>query len=238
MPVNSSTLLEFYTSTLRIRASIKDMYIGLCLLIKNQIRVEHILAFADAIFAFSITFMAVTIHIPELARNLTEAQVIDELFESIPEFEIYAISFFVIGMYWISYHQMFNQIVGSRSTLTWLTLIFLFFITLIPLATNMTVGFGQYQIVFTLFALILTSAGLLQTIIWIYVTKNKLIDESLSHNEIRYTLLDSIVSPVVFLLSILVSFIDIEIAYYFWIVIIPAEIILRERYSKLAIKFE
>jgi uncharacterized membrane protein len=207
-------------------------------LIKNQIRVEHILAFADAIFAFSITFMAITIRIPELARNLTEVQVIDELFESIPEFEIYAISFFVIGMYWISYHQMFNQIVGSRSTLTWLTLVFLFFITLIPLATNLQIGFGQYQIVFILFALVLTIAGSLLTIMWLYATKNKLIDENLTHNEIRYILLESIVSSVVFLISILVSFIDIQTAYYFWIVIIPADIILRKRYSKLAIKFE
>ena len=207
-------------------------------MIKNQIRVEHILAFADAIFAFSITFMAITIHIPEFTRNLTEAQVIDKLLESIPEFEIYAISFFVIGMYWISYHQMFNHVVGSRSTVTWLTLVFLFFITLIPLATNMQVGFGQYQIVFILFALILTIAGSLLTIMWLYATKNKLIDENLAHNEIRYILLESIVSPVVFLISILVSFIDIQIAYYFWIVIIPADIILRKRYSKLAIKFE
>jgi uncharacterized membrane protein len=207
-------------------------------LIKNQIRVEHILAFADAIFAFSITFMAITIHIPELARNLTETQVIDELFESIPEFEIYAISFFVIGMYWISYHQMFNQIVGSRSALTWLTLVFLFFITLIPLATNVQIGFGQYQIVFILFALVLTIAGSLLTIMWLYATKNKLIDENLTRNEIRYILLESIVSPVVFLISILVSFIDIQIAYYFWIAIIPADIILRKRYSKLAIKLE
>jgi uncharacterized membrane protein len=207
-------------------------------LIKNQIRVEHILAFADAIFAFSITFMAITIHIPELARNLTETQVIDELFESIPEFEIYAISFFVIGMYWISYHQMFNQIVGSRSTLTWLTLVFLFFITLIPLATNLQIGFGQYQIVFILFALVLTIAGSLLTIMWLYATKNKLIDENLTRNEIHYILLESIVSPVVFLISILVSFIDIQIAYYFWIAIIPTDIILRKRYSKLAIKLE
>ena len=34
------------------------------------------------------------------------------------------------------------------------------------------------------------------------------------------TLLDSIVSPVVLLLSILVSFIYVQIAYYFWRVII------------------
>jgi uncharacterized membrane protein len=67
--------------------------------IQNQLRLDHITSFADVIFAFSITFMAVTIKIPNLAQNLTQAQVIHKLLESIPEFEVYAISFFVIGVY-------------------------------------------------------------------------------------------------------------------------------------------
>ena len=123
-------------------------------MIKRQIRLDHVISFADAIFAFSITFMAISIHIPEIAQNLNQAQVIDKLLESIPEFEIYVISFFVIGVYWIAYHQLFNHIAGSHSTMTWLTIVFLFFITLIPIATNLQIGFGQYQIVFALYALV------------------------------------------------------------------------------------
>jgi uncharacterized membrane protein len=43
------------------------------------LRLEHIVSFADAIFAFSITFMAISIDIPNLAQNLTQTQVIDKL---------------------------------------------------------------------------------------------------------------------------------------------------------------
>jgi uncharacterized membrane protein len=196
---------------------------------QHQLRLEHITSFADAIFAFSITFMAITIDIPNLARNLTQAQVINKLLESIPEFEIYVISFFVIGVYWIAYHQIFNHIVGSHWVMTWLTLIFLFFITLIPFATNLEIGFN-YQIVFVLFALVLTMAGALLTITWIHATKNKLIDKNLTQRQIRNISLEAILPTVVFLLSILVSFIDLQIAYYFWIVIIPAKIVLRKKY--------
>ena len=203
---------------------------SLCLLIDRQIRLEHIISFADAIFAFSITFMAISIHIPEIAQNLTQAQVIDKLLESIPEFEIYVLSFFVIGLYWVAYHQIFNHIVGPHSTVTWLTIVFLFFITLIPLATNLQIGFGQYQIVFILYALVLAIAGSLQTIIWIYATKNKSIDKDLNQIEVQSISAESILPPVVFLLSILVSIIDLQTAYYFWIIIIPVKIVLRKRY--------
>ena len=102
--------------------------------------------------------MAISIQIPNLAQNLTQTQVINRLVELVPEFEIYVISFFVIGIYWIAYHQIFNHMVGSHYIITWLTLIFLFFITLIPFATNLQIGYGSYQIVFILYALVLTIA--------------------------------------------------------------------------------
>ena len=196
---------------------------------EHQLRLEHITSFADAIFAFSITFMAITIDIPNLSRNLTQAQVIEKLLESVPEFEIYVISFFVIGVYWIAYHQVFNRIVGSHWIMTWLTLIFLFFITLIPFATNLEIGFN-YPIVFVLYSIVLAMAGVLLTITWLHATKNKLIDKSLTERQIHAISLEAILPTFVVLLSVLVSFIDLQTAYYFWIVIIPAKIILRKEY--------
>ena len=197
--------------------------------VQHQLKLDHITSFADAIFAFSITFMAVSINIPNLAQNLTQTQVIDKLLESIPEFEIYAISFFMIAIYWIEYHQIFNQIVNSDSTVTWLTLVFLFFITLIPLATNVEIGFG-YHLVFVLYALVLAIAGTLLTVTWLHATKNKLIDKDMTQRQIRSILLENILPTVIYFLSILVSFIDLRTAYYFLMVIIPAKIILRKKY--------
>jgi uncharacterized membrane protein len=105
----------------------------------------------------------------------------------------------------------------------------LIFITLIPLATKMEIGFG-YQIVFVLYALVLTMAGASLTIIWMHATKNKLINENLTQRQIHAISLQTLLPTVVFLLSILVSFIDLQIAYYFWIVIIPVKIALRKKY--------
>jgi len=199
-------------------------------LIKRQIRLQDVTSFADAIFAFSITFMAVSIDMPNLEQNLSQSQVLGKLLESAPQFEIYVISFFVIGIYWIAYHQVFNHIVSSHNVLTWLTLLFLFFITLIPFAINLQVGYFSYQVVFVLEALVLTMAGALLTIIWFHALKNDLIDENMTKVEIRNISLVSIVSPAIFLLSIFVSFIDMRAAYYFWILIMPAKAVLRKKF--------
>jgi uncharacterized membrane protein len=198
----------------------------------REIRIEHVISFADAIFAFSITFMAISIQIPDLAENLTQAQVINRLLELCPQFEIYVISFFMIGIYWISYHQIFNRIVGSHPIMVWLTLVFLFFLTLISFATDLQVDYRFYQVVFILYALVLTLAGLLLTLIWLHATKNRLIDKSLNKTEIQNISFQSILPPSVFAISILVSVINLQIAYYFWMLIIPAKIIIRKKYPQ------
>ena len=198
---------------------------------QSKIRLEHVVSFSDAIFAFSITFMAVTIQIPNLPENLTQAQVIENLIGKLgPRFAIYVISFFVIAAYWISYHQIFNHIAGSHVVIVWLNLLFLFFITIIPFAVDLQIDYGLYQVIFILYALVLTAAGALLTLIWLHAMKGRLLDKTLNQTDIQSILLESIVLPSVFVISIFVSIVDLEIAYYFWMVIIPAKVVLRWKY--------
>jgi hypothetical protein len=110
--------------------------------------------------------------------------------------------------------------------------VFLFFITLIPFAVDLQVDYGFYQVIFILYALVLIMAGSLLTFIWLHARKNRLIGKSLDHTEIQNILLESILSPSVFVVSILVSIIDLQVAYYFWLVIIPAKIIIHKKYTR------
>ena len=198
---------------------------------QSKIRLEHVVSFSDAIFAFSITFMAVTIQIPNLPENLTQAQVIQNLIGKLgPRFAIYVISFFVIAAYWISYHQIFNHIAGSHVVIVWLNLLFLFFITIIPFAVDLQIDYGLYQVIFILYAVVLTTAGALLTLIWLHAMKGRLLDKTLNQTDIQSILLESIVLPSVFVISIFVSIVDLEIAYYFWMVIIPAKVVLRWKF--------
>ena len=198
---------------------------------RTKIKLEHVVSFSDAIFAFSITFMAVLIEIPDLPANLSQTEVIQSLVEDLgPRFAIYVISFFVIGLYWISYHQIFNHIEGSHGVIVWLNLVFLFFITIIPFAVDLQVDYGFYQVIFILYALVLTFGGLTLTLIWLHARKNRLIDNTVSRTEIQNVLLESILLPSVFVISILISIVNLQLAYYFWMVIVPAKIIIRKRY--------
>jgi uncharacterized membrane protein len=72
-----------------------------------SIKVEHVISFSDAIFVFAITLMALSIDISDLPSNLTQSELLDKLYGLFPQFESYIISFAVIAIFWVSYHQVF-----------------------------------------------------------------------------------------------------------------------------------
>jgi len=159
--------------------------------------------------------MAISIHVPNLPEDLTQEQVINRLLGQSSHFEIYAISFFVIGIYWIAYHQIFNHITGSHGIIIWLNLAFLFSITIISLAVDLQVQYGSYYAIFAIYASVLTFCGLLLTLIWLHARKKGLIDNTLNSTEIQNITLQSVLTPSVFAFSILISIVNVQIAYYF-----------------------
>jgi uncharacterized membrane protein len=193
---------------------------------KPQVKLDHIIIFSDAIFAFSITIVLLSIPIPQLPDNLDEEQIQAKLWEMKPYFESYAISFAVIGIYWISYHKVFNKITGSHPVLVGLNLVFLFFVTLISLFTILDIQHGSYRTVFVLYAMVLTLTGSTLAFIWFHAGKMDLLHNDLSPLLKRYILIQMIIPPIIFSISIPISFIQVNVAQYFWLAIIPVNIII------------
>ena len=101
---------------------------------------------------------------------------------------------------------------------------------MISFAVDLQVDYGFYPIVFSIYAIVLIFAGSLLAIIWLHVNKNELIDSTLILSAIQNVILQTILTPIVFSISILISLVNIQIAYYFWLIIIPAKIIINKRY--------
>ena len=67
-------------------------------------------------------------------------------------------------------------------------------------------------------------------IIWLHAKKNELIDTTLTAIAIQNITLQTILTPIVFAVSILIAIINVQTAYYFWLTIIPAKIIINKKY--------
>ena len=200
---------------------------------KSHIKTEHVISFSDAIFAFSITIVLLSIEVPQLPSNITESNFLDELLKLAPSFETYAICFGIIGVYWIVYHRLFNRISGSHPLIVALNLVFLFFVTLISLFTVLNIKYGYLHIVFILYEIVLVLTGSMLTIIWLSAVKTGSTDKDITPSLRKLVLLQSVTPPVIFLASIGISFISIDIAQYFWLAIVPCRIIISKKASKI-----
>jgi uncharacterized membrane protein len=107
-----------------------------------RVKPEHVVSFGDAIFAFAITLMTLSIDIPDLPPNLTESQLLSRLYDMYPQVESYIISFAVISIFWVSYHQVFNFIKESHISMVYLNLLFLLFITFLSVTTSLVISYG------------------------------------------------------------------------------------------------
>ncbi|MFZ0221980.1 MAG: TMEM175 family protein [Candidatus Nitrosopolaris sp.] len=198
----------------------------------NQIKIEYVISFSDALFAFSITFMALSIQIPTLSSNISDSELTQRLGQLlIPNIIHYIISFMVVGMYWISYHEIFEHIRRADITLVWINLLFLLFIALVGYFTGLVTTHDTHRIVVISFSGIMAASCFVLCLIWGYVTHSRrLVDQDIPDHLIRYFLNRSFVSPLIFLTSIGISFINIQAAQYFWILILPANIIIYKKH--------
>ena len=197
-----------------------------------SIKVEHVISFSDAVFAFAITLMALSIDIPDLPSNLTQAELLDKLYDLFPQFESYIISFAVIALFWVSYHQVFNHIKGSHIVMVYLNLLFLLLITLLSLSTSLVINYGDYHIPYVIYSFIVILTSSLLTLIWWHATKDKLlIDKNLHPLYIKGVMLTLVSIPLVFTVSIFISFINLDIAEIFWLVMVPINITIKQKYK-------
>ena len=197
-----------------------------------HIKLEHVISFSDAVFAFAITLMALSIDIPDLPLDLTQSELLEKLYGIYPQFENYLISFAVVAIFWISYHQVFNHIRGSHISMVYLNLLFLLLITLLSLTTSLVINYGSYQIPYIIYCMVVIMASSLLAAIWWYATKeHQFVDKDMHPLFIRGTMFNLLSIPMIFSISIAISFANLDIAQYFWLGIIPLNILIRYKYK-------
>ncbi len=196
-----------------------------------KIKLDHLVTFSDAVFAFALTLMALTVDIPDLELSLTEQQLAERLYEMIPQLESYILSFFIIALFWISYHQVFNHIRESYISIVYLNLVFLLLITILSISTSLVISFDKYRISYLIYYTVVVITSSLILLIWWYALRIKAVNENTHPFYKKGMLIQLGMIPIVFSLSLLTSFISLDIAQYFWLVIIPVYILVRQKFK-------
>ncbi len=99
---------------------------------KNRIE-----ALIDGIFAVALTLLVLDIKLPEGVSYATNEALWNRLVQLERHFAIYAISFIVIGIYWVAHHVQFHYVRYTDRRLIWINMLFLLLISFLPFATDL-----------------------------------------------------------------------------------------------------
>jgi uncharacterized membrane protein len=192
----------------------------------GHLEYDRILFFSDAIFAIAITLLIVDLPAQLKPRGpVSSASLLREVRPSIYSF---AISFIVIGVFWMSHHGLFRFVAGFDRRLILANLLFLGSIAFMPVPTALqsSPGSGQAPAV-VFYAACVGLSGLLLALTWAYACLSKRGLISGIDTRARWFYFLSIVRvPVVFGASIGIAQVSVEGAQLSWLAIWALDIVI------------
>ena len=150
---------------------------------KEAQHLHRLILFSDAVFAIAITLLAIEIHPPEHWHGVAD------LFGQMQhKLMAYAVSFAVVGVYWISHRRTYSRLRRADGALDVLNLVMLGLLALLPLATELLWENGNAPSVFVYVGLV-TAIGLAHAVAWGYAALFGGLSEPMSTIEKIYVLL-------------------------------------------------
>ena len=193
----------------------------------------RIVNFSDGVFAIVITLLILTIQVPEIPPALVAQELPNRLLALAPKFLSYMISFLVVAIYWMAHHRIFRPIKGYDRGLLWLNFLFLMMVSFLPFPTSLLGEYREQQLPVVIYALNVSAASLLLvSISWYATNRSRLTDPTLDERATRHGRIQGLAVPVVFLLSIAISFLSVEAAMYSWLLLFAVDPLLRRIWSR------
>ncbi|UCE42624.1 MAG: DUF1211 domain-containing protein [Candidatus Aminicenantes bacterium] len=96
---------------------------------------ERLSTLADGVFAIVMTLLVLELSVPVVKGLSSNSELLHKLVEMWPEFLIYGLSFMILGVFWVIHHSIYADVKRYDTTLVWLNILFLMFVSLIPFST-------------------------------------------------------------------------------------------------------
>jgi uncharacterized membrane protein len=137
--------------------------------------VERLAALSDGIFGVGMTLLVLDLRTPALEVVHSELGLWSALAATLPQLVMYMMSFVTLGIFWVGQQTQLDHLERSDRHLTWITLGFLFSVTLLPFSTKVLAEFYTYRaaLIEYWFNILLLGGSLYCT--WGYAVRNKLL---------------------------------------------------------------
>ncbi len=168
----------------------------------------------DAIFAFSLTLLALDLRLPDVAPSALTPGILALL----PRLLIFVFAFLVIAQEWDVHQRTVLHIVRADGTYVWLYLLSLMFVVLMPASADIL---GRYPLQPPSLVFFGANTALLcvaSWAMWQYAShRGRLIDPQLDERTVRLIASLWLYPPLVIVITIPLGFVSVYPVYAIWI---------------------
>ena len=160
-------------------------------------------AFSDGVFAVAITLLVLNLQVPQIT---SVSELVPKLGALWPKLLSYALSFVLVGLYWVAHHNTFHYIQRSDRNLLWLNILLLMCIVFLPFPTALLGQYPEQRVSIIIYAGTLVITGLVLQLLWWYATSGRrLVDSNIDPRLVQWATRRNLTAPLLYLLAIGIS---------------------------------
>jgi TMEM175 potassium channel family protein len=108
--------------------------------------VERLAALSDGVFAIAMTLLVLDLRVPAAEAIHSEPDLWRALVALAPRLTMYVVSFMTLGIFWVGQQTQLNHLERSDRSLSWIHIVFLFGVSVIPFSTSLLAEYTAYRI--------------------------------------------------------------------------------------------
>jgi uncharacterized membrane protein len=176
-------------------------------------------ALSDGIFAIVCTLLVLEIKVPELEKGFTSKELLHHLGELLPSLIAFVFSFLNILVFWVNHDAINKVIVRYDTRTTYLNIVFLLFISLIPFTTSFISRYPDSLIAITCYGLVLFLCSLIAVLLYHHLAfRSQLFLPNVTMASRKKIYRQVIFGPVLFATAILLGLINVYIPIVIYII--------------------
>jgi uncharacterized membrane protein len=190
----------------------------------------RVLAFSDGVFAIAMTLLVAGLAVPDVAGS----ELVRALLEEYDDLFAFALSFAVIGFYWMAHHRFFRLLAFVDDGLVRINLAYMGLIAFLPFPTALLARYDGAATAVAMYACAVAAASLVEVLMLRRARRTGALTDAMDDDEYRHALEASMAPVAVFFASVPVAFAHPVAGMATWALIYPVEWAMRRRRNERA----
>lgn len=181
---------------------------------------DRLLRLSNGVFAISLTLLVLSVAVP---ADTPSSDLFGALVSLTPSVVAFAVTVFVVALYWKNHHFLFETFRGVDATLIGLNFVYLALVAIVPFPNELISAYQGNPWAYVVFATVLTLLSAVDLAMFAYAKHRRLLRDAVTRSTYRVELGRAVVTTLVFAASVPLSFLLVGWTPLLWLALVPLD---------------